>query len=163
MLRFLAAVIALTAVPVVLNRARASDESVCPVTRESDQIFIPPAPWEPKGPWFGTEKLWTRVQMWKNGWQKDAGGYEIPKLAWFSSQFDWTPEHWPNGPNPLTITGRRLDGPSEPLTFHGANSAYIPGKGPFTTASAHVPSAGCWEITGHYKEQDLRFVVKIGP
>lgn len=100
--------------------------------------------------------------MWE-WWTKGRLGYDIPKLAWFSSAFDCSPQHWSKGPSLLTITGRHLDGPSEPLIFEGANNAYIPDKGPFITASVHVPTAGCWEITGHYKGENLTFVVKIGP
>jgi hypothetical protein len=143
------------------NRLKADDSFTCPVTKASEQTFVPPAPWEPNGPWFGTEKLWTRVQMWEF-WRRDQLGYYVPKLAWFSSTFDWTPEHWPKGSSLLTMTGRRLDGPSKPLIFDGANNAYVPDEGPFITTSAHLPTAGCWEITGHYKDENLTFVVKIG-
>ena len=153
----LAAVILIAGV----NRLKADDAFTCPVTKASEQTFVAPAPWEPDV-WFGTERLWTRVQMWEY-WRKDQRGYYVPKLAWFGSSFDWTLEHWSKGPSLLTLTGRRLDGPSMPLIFDGANNAYIPGKGPFITAGAHVPSAGCWEITGHYNSENLTFVVKIGP
>ncbi len=142
------------------NQLKANDSSTCPVTKASEQTFVPPAIWG-AGPWFGTEKLWTRVQMWEH-WRKDQLGYYVPKLAWFGSTFDWTPEHWPKERSLLTITGRRLDGPSKLLIFEGANDAYAPGEGPFITASAHLPTAGCWEITGHYKGENLTFVVKIG-
>ena len=122
-----------------LNRLKADDAFTCPVTKASEQTFVAPAPWE--------HEL----------------GYYVPKLAWFGSAFDWTPEHWPKEPSLLILTGRRVDGPSKPLVFDGANNAYIPGKGPFITASAHLPTAGCWEITGHYKGETLTFVVNIGP
>jgi hypothetical protein len=143
------------------NQLKANDSSMCPVTNASEQTFVPAAHWGP-GPWFGTEKLWTRIQMWEY-WQKDELGYYVPKLAWFSSAFDWTPEHLRKGPTPLTITGRRLDGPSKPLIFYGPFNAYVPGEGPFITAAVHLPTAGCWEITGHYKGENITFVVKIGP
>jgi hypothetical protein len=141
------------------NPLTADDAFACPVTKTSEQTFVPPALWG-AGPWFGTAKLWTRVEMWEH-WRKDELGYYVPKLAWFSSTFDWTPEHWSHE-RLLTITGRRLDGPSKPLIFDGASNAYIPGR-PFITASVHLPAAGCWEITGHSRGEDLTFVVKIGP
>jgi hypothetical protein len=137
------------------NQLKADDSFTCPVTKASEQTF---ALWG-AGPWFGTEKLWTRVEYWEH-WQKDELGYYVPKVAWFSKTFDWTPEHWPHE-RLLTIRGR-LDGPSKPLTFEGANNAYIPGK-PFITASVHVPTAGCWEITGRSKGENMTFVVKIVP
>jgi hypothetical protein len=143
------------------NQLKADDSFECPVTKPSEQTFSPLPLWG-DGPWFGTEKLWTRVQMWEY-WRKDELGYNVPKLAWFSTSFDWTPERWPKGPSLLTITGRRLDGPSKPVIFDVANNAYAPGAGPFITASVHVPIAGCWEITGNYKRENLTFVVKIGP
>ena len=141
------------------NQLKADDSFTCPVTKVSEQTFVPPAPWG-VGSWYGTEKLWTRVEMWEH-WRKDELGYYVPKLAWFSSTFDWTPEHWPKE-HLLTITGRRLDGPSKPLIFETANNAYMPGR-PFITASVHLPIAGCWEIIGHSKGENLTFVVKIVP
>ena len=140
------------------NQLKADDSFTCPVTKASEHTFVPPALWG-VGPWFGTEKLWTRVEMWEH-WRKDELGYYVPKLAWFSSTFDWTPEHWPKE-HLLTITGRRLDGPSKPLIFETAE-AYMPGR-PFITAGVHLPTAGCWEITGHSKGENLTFVVKIVP
>jgi hypothetical protein len=141
------------------NQLKADDSFTCPVTKASEQTFVSPALWG-AGPWFGTEKLWTRIEMWEH-WRKDELGYYVPKLAWFSSTFDWTPEHWPKE-RLLTITGRRLDGPSKPLIFETASNAYMPGR-PFITASVHLPTAGCWEITGHSKGENLTFVVKIVP
>jgi hypothetical protein len=141
------------------NPLTADDSFTCPVTKTSEQTFVPPALWG-AGPWFGTGKLWTRVEMWEH-WRNDEVGYYVPKLAWFSSTFDWTLEHWSHE-RLLTITGRRLDGPSKPLIFDGASNAYMPGR-PFITASVHLPTAGCWEITGHSRGENLTFVVKIGP
>src|SRR5215467_384784 len=79
------------------NQLKADDSFTCPVTKVSEQTFVPPGSWGP-GPWFGTEKLWTRVQMWEF-WREDQLGYFVPKLAWFSSTFDWTTEHWGSEPS----------------------------------------------------------------
>ena len=143
------------------NQLKADHSFTCPVTKLSEQTFVPPAPWGDGGHWFGTEKLWTGVDMYWGHWFKDEQGYYVPKTAWFSSTFDWTLERWSHE-RLLTITGRRLDGPSKPLIFDGASNAYMPGR-PFITASAHLPTAGCREITGHSNGENLTFVVKIVP
>jgi len=110
------------------------------------------------GIWFGTEKLWTLIERgrWMSERHTDQG-YRQPKIVWFSSVYDWKEGVHP----PLTITGRRLDGASEPLIFHGANNAFISGKGPFITSSVTLPSLGCWQITAQYKDQGIAFVVNV--
>ena len=55
------------------NQLKADDSFTCPVTKASEQTFVPPALWG-AGPWFGTEKLWTRIEMWEH-WRKDELGY----------------------------------------------------------------------------------------
>jgi hypothetical protein len=137
------------------NQSNADEKFTCPVTKPSDPPFVPPGRW-PSQPWIGTEKLWTMLSFWGKV-ERDNLGHEVPKISWWSAGYDWQKE-----PNPsLTITGRRLDGPSAPLIFDGVSNAYIEGRGSFMPSSVHLPTLGCWEITGHYKGTDLTFVVKV--
>jgi len=133
------------------SQLRAQSSFVCPVTKP---LLSPsPAPYSGEdGKWFGTDKLWTLIEPGR--W---VAALHQPKIVWFSSGYDWKKEPRPS----LTITGRRLDGPSAPLTFQ-VNNAFIPEKGSFITSSVTLSTLGCWEIAGHYKDQDLKFVVKIG-
>jgi len=140
---------------------RADSSFNCPVTKPLESAS--PAPFsDSRGKWFGTEKLWTLIdERWGIRFHTDVG-YEQRKIVWFSSDYDWKMKTMP-----LTITGRRLDGPSTPLIFDGASNAFISDKGSFIVSALTLPTLGCWEITGHYKSQELTqnltFVVKIGP
>ncbi len=145
-------------VPILLlagSQLRADDSFPCPVTKPLESAS--PGPGNLRGHWFGTDKLWTNLPgYWTDSWPTDRG-YLQNKIVWFSSEFPGLEEPHPT----LTITGRRLDGPSAPLIFNDANGAF--GKSAFITSSVTLPTRGCWEITGHYKGQDLTFVVQIGP
>jgi hypothetical protein len=148
--------------PILLSggkQLQAADSFTCPVTKPIESPS--PAPFSSaSGKWFGTDKLWTRIEPGRWGARLHTDlGFKQPKIVWFSSGYDSQQEPHPS----LTITGRRLDGPSAPLIFHGANNAFIPGKGSFIPSSVTLPTLGCWEITGHYKGQDVTFVVRIGP
>jgi hypothetical protein len=142
-------------------QSRADDTFTCPVTKIPDAPFAPPSPWLARDDWFGTQKLWTLLEPGRWVAREDPGrGYEVTKIEWWSRGYDWQKE-----PDPvLIITGRRLDGPSAPLIFDGVSNAYIEGRGSFMPSSVHLPTLGCWEITGHYKGTNLTFVVKVlGP
>jgi hypothetical protein len=151
-------------IPILLlagRQLRADDSFVCPVTKPLQSASPPPFS-ESGGKWVGTEKLWTLIdERWGTRFHTDLG-FEQRKIVWFSRDFDWKMKKMP-----LAITGRRLDGPSAPLIFDGASNAFISGKGSFIVSEVTLPTLGCWEITGHYKSQelsqDLTFVVKIGP
>ena len=68
-------------------------------------------------------------------------------------KFPW----WKEVPSPLTVTGRRLDGPAAPLR------AWIPsGYGEkFQATGLYFPTGGCWEITGKAGDAELTFVVDV--
>src|SRR5712691_8496846 len=58
----------------------------------------------------------------------------------------------------LTIRGRRLDAPADPL------KAWIPGgygETGFQATGIIFPSEGCWEITGRVGDSELTFVVEV--
>ena len=150
-------------IPILLlagRQLRADDSFTCPVTKPLESASPAPCS-ESSGKWVGTEKLWALIdERWGTRFHTDLG-FEQRKIVWFSSAYDWKKKM------PLTITGRRLDGPSAPLIFDFASNAFISGKGYFIVSALTLPTMGCWEITGHYKSQELSqeltFVVKIGP
>jgi hypothetical protein len=58
----------------------------------------------------------------------------------------------------LTIGGRRLDGPAPPVEAH-VPSGY--GSRGFQATGVFFPNDGCWEITGHLANRELRFVLAV--
>lgn len=94
------------------------------------------------GPWFITadRRLWA---YWGSGWQAGPDGN---KIIWIR----------PAGAQ-LEVTGRRLDGPADPLR------AWVPdgyGTG-FQVTAVYVPAAGCWEVTAEAGQSELRFTVMV--
>ena len=162
-LRLLAAIIAMSFLVVV---ARASDEvpASCPVTKPAEQPFVPPAPYPSVGNfWIGTPKLWTNISengVWRGLPHYTAGDARFrQKLFWWSEGYDWRTENQPE----LTITGKRLDGEAPPLaTDQHANAGWTSDKEhAFMVTGIFIPTAGCWEITGHYKGEELSYVVWV--
>ncbi len=75
------------------------------------------------------------------------GGLPGTKLVWYR----------PERGAPLTVTGRRLDGPSGPLV------ASIPEgyAGHLQATGVNLPEPGCWEITGRSAGETLTFVARM--
>jgi len=71
--------------------------------------------------------------------------------------YDWSAEPEPA----LTVTGKRLDGEAPPLVASKATNAYAADIGSAMLVGVDIPTAGCWEITGQYGEQELSFVVQV--
>jgi hypothetical protein len=63
----------------------------------------------------------------------------------------------------LKVSGRRLDGNSPPFETSGyASNGYREQDWKsFTVIGIDIPTPGCWEITGQYKEQELSYVVWV--
>ena len=59
------------------------------------------------------------------------------------------------------MTGKRLDGEAPPLVASKATNAYAADIGSAMLVGVDIPTAGCWEITGQYGEQELSFVVQV--
>jgi len=57
----------------------------------------------------------------------------------------------------------RVDGPAKALVASSATNAFASDIGSAMLVGVEMPAAGCWEITGHYKEQRLSFVVWVAP
>jgi len=137
----------------------------CPVTTSANVSFKAPEPFSPIAPWegifwYGSENLWTALDT--NGvWSKlpeNPDGYG-QKIMWWSSLYSLKDELEPE----LIVSGRRLDGEAEPLRFYGATNAMADDIGEAMLAGVEIPTLGCWEITGQYKESEISFVVWVGP
>lgn len=136
----------------------------CPVTKPQEPTFLPPLPYQQRSGegafWYGSDMLW--VSLRHNGtWSQlpyRQGGY-VQKILWWSEGFDPHAE-----PNPeLTTTVRRVDRPEPVLVQTGASHGWHPELVSFIVGGAHIPSSGCWEITGHYNDTTLSFVVWVAP
>jgi hypothetical protein len=110
--------------------------------------------------WLGTPKLWTSLrksgEVW--GWGPRASGNPdlTAKIFWGSVDFD----HRRKEDYDLKVTGRRLDGNAPPLVVDKVtNALFVPHAAMLT--GVYVPTPGCWEITGDYKDHQLSFVVWV--
>jgi len=146
----------------------------CPVTKASDQPFIPPWPHPqtpyPGGSWFGTDRLWMALPangIWRAvrfsatdpGLGSKTDWWVEAKVSWWRQGYDWRVDGEPK----LKVTGRRLDSPAPPLITDETNAV---GRAPkaYMMVDISFPTLGCWEITGHYEGDDLTFVVWVaGP
>lgn len=162
-LRSVALVLLLTLLACITTSSAAAQSipNTCPVTKPEDQPFVPPSPYPAKAPagafWFGTDELWTMLPSgsWKGCRATPAIAFS-EKLAFWRQGYDQT-ETQPL----LTLTGRRLDAPSPPLIPKGASNGYRQDGKSFMVTGVNLPSVGCWELTAHYKEHDLTFVVWV--
>lgn len=137
----------------------------CPVTQPPEPPFMPPPPNAPTAPWagefwYGTNLLWTRVPtsgMWY-GLPHNPDG-QRQKVFWWREGYIWKEDPTPA----LTVTGRRLDAPAPPLNASEATNAYAEDIQSAMLVGVDFPTPGCWEITGKVVDQELSFVVWVGP
>ena len=137
----------------------------CPVTTSANVSFKAPEPISPIAPWkgifwYGSEHLWTALNT-DGVWSKlpeNSDGYG-QKIMWWSNLYSLKDELEPE----LVVSGRRLDGEAEPLRFYGATNAMADDIGEAMLTGVEIPTLGCWEITGQYKESEISFVVWVGP
>jgi len=140
--------------------ATADVPETCPVTKAADHPFIPPWPYPkvpyPGGSWFGTDRLW--ISPPEDGTWRGLGHYTPTdptfrqKMQWWRQGYDYHTEPKPN----LKVTGKRLDAPAPPLMAEANN---VVGPPPSMMVGMNFPTLGCWEITGHYEDDELTFVV----
>jgi|SRR5687768_10057733 len=136
----------------------------CSVTVQSTPAFFAPPPYPQSAPgsrsfWHGSETFWT-ILVEGGTWQslpRNPNGYR-QKVFWWSPGFDGRREARPK----LSVVGRRLDGP-ESFVHAGpaTNAHHVDFGGWAILAGIDVPTAGCWELTGTYRDQSLTFVVWI--
>jgi hypothetical protein len=77
-------------------------------------------------------------------------------MLWYRKGYNWTDDPHP----PLNVYGKNLDGSAPPFTVEGAYAAGNPPQY-FMTMGLNIPSAGCWEITGTYRQDKLTFIVWV--
>lgn len=170
--RWSAAILGVTALVgfAALPAARAADTpdqvpSTCPITKPPKIPYTPPPPYPPKAAgrqfWYGTEKLWTHLPAdgtWGPLPYNPAASALRNKLIWYRNGYDTMKE-----PNPrLIVSGKRLDAAAAPLRVDGPHGAWsMDRKQSFMTVGLNIPTAGCWEITGQYEEDQLSFVVWV--
>jgi hypothetical protein len=131
----------------------------CPITKPSDSPFVAPSPYRARSPvgsfWFGTDRLWTIVRndaTWPRGektfwWRQDWLGYksDIPE----------------NEALKLTVIARRLDAPAPPPKILKGQGGYTEDWKSFLVGGIDFPTSGCWEISAHYEDDELTFVVWV--
>jgi len=133
----------------------------CPVTKQSDKPFMAPSPYPahaPKGSfWFGTDGLWTvlwidprwpmgqKTFWWRQGWL--GYGSDIPESE----------------ASRLKVTARRLDTLASPAKIARALliGGYREDWKSFLVGGIDFPTPGCWEISAHYGDDELTYVVWV--
>jgi hypothetical protein len=76
------------------------------------------------------------------------------RCEWWRQGYDFRTEPIPK----LKVTGRRLDSPAAPLITELKNVA---GSMPCMMVGINFPTLGCWEITGHYGDDELTLVMWV--
>lgn len=136
----------------------------CRVTLPSDGVYEPPStdfrPSRRPGPgqfYFGTDKLWTVLPVdgtWRGPYPGGSRDFVYDeKLPWYRTPAASSPKGVP-----LTIKGKRLDGPAPSFIETNEPFDYNPGG---IVGGISIPAYGCWEITGHYDDQEERFSVWV--
>ena len=79
--------------------------------------------------------------------------------------FSWHQGYeWHREPHPiLKVSGKRLDAPGSSLQSEVSNGWTDDPDHLFIVNGVNFPALGCWEITGHYDDAELTFVVWITP
>ena len=141
----------------------------CRVTLPSDGVFEPPSPvfgWSssrtPDQFLFGTAALWTVLPA-----DGTLHGYgpEKPGDFAYNGKIGWYRYHAPflDQDGPVSLKGKKLDGPA-PTFIETHESTSYPGKDgspAMIVMGMDVPVFGCWEFTGHYKDQDVTFTIWV--
>jgi hypothetical protein len=109
---------------------------------------------------YGTNKLWTVLPTdgtWRGEIPRKTGDFAYSnKLPWGGAFSDSV--------SPLTITGKRIDGPAPTFTEVEEISGFPNGEEHTSIMGGiSIPVFGCWKITGHYKDQELSFTMWVTP
>jgi hypothetical protein len=113
--------------------------------------------------WYGTEKLSTvlpRDGVWRGS--GPAGPHDFA----YDNKLPWGRTNPPfrRRDDPLTVKGKRLDGPAPMFTETFESSGFGPDySGEGIMGGIEIPAFGCWQINGHYKDTELTFNVWVAP
>ncbi len=137
----------------------------CFTTLPPSPAFTPTAPYDSVHPsanmfWYGTDALWTQLGangVWHIENNADKSGGYATKLVFWRKGFDWRQEHEPA----LIVTARRVDGDSPSVAVAHANAVFLTSNTPAMMTGIRIPTAGCWEVTGHYGGHTLSFIVSV--
>ena len=136
--------------------------NTCSVTKPANQHFVPPPPYPAKRSrgefWFGTDRLWTALPV--NGTWSGLPHYTPDDPTFRQKLFFWRQGYDPHTErSKLTVTGRRIDSPSQPLLSDKTSDGSW--KETLIVRGINFPTVGCWEITGHYGSDEVTFVVWV--
>ena len=138
----------------------AVSSATCPVTVAVTRPFAEPSPSSASRFWYGSEAL--AVLLRTDGTWQGMGSTRRyrDKLFWWRQGFDGRNESLPA----LTVRGRRLDAEAPAADISRATNAHHAGFGGWAMlVGVEFPTRGCWELTGEYRGETLRFVVLVGP
>lgn len=138
----------------------------CLTSLTPNPVFVPPAPYPSSAPegqfWYGSDALWTLLGVGSRWHMRDnvlnGKGYRT-KLVFWRRGFDWRKEAEPK----LIITAKRLHGDAPSVAVAHANAVFVTGNTPAMMTLIDIPTAGCWELTGHYNDHALAFIVSVEP
>jgi hypothetical protein len=161
----IASIASITAVSSALSARDAALQppSSCAVTIQSTPAFFAPPPYPQSAPgfrsfWHGSQALWTMLGeggTW-HGLPRNPNGFR-QKVFWWSPGFDGRIEPRPK----LSVVGRRLDGPESFVAGPATNARNADFGGWTILTGIDVPTPGCWELTGTYRDRSLTFVIWI--
>ncbi len=128
--------------------------TACPVTIPPQPGLAPPVgyPATPAfGVWFGTEELWTVLEV--------DGNYRPRKTVLWSINFPGGAEE--ERPR-VDVTWTRIDVLGEPISNEAAaTNAYTPEDGNFMIAGIDPDEQGCWQVRATYKGATLTYVYLV--
>jgi hypothetical protein len=136
----------------VLSQVDLREPFACPVTRPQASPFVPPTPWRatpsvPDAAWFGTEDLWTVI---------DVGGRVPRKSVWWSANF---PGGGVEEQPEIEVIYERLDTSAPPVIFTSpGTNAFTAADNDFMINGLEPTDVGCWRGTATYKGATLSYV-----
>jgi hypothetical protein len=123
-------------------------------------------PWPPVPPasyrsaWFGTNDLWTMLNVDGEVWV----GLPFDGQTFGQKTFWWSTNYRKvegEGSPDITVTARRLNGGETVVAGHPGTNASAADFGLSMLVGINLPSAGCWELEAAYKGATLAYVVSI--
>ncbi len=139
--------------------ARPHALGMCPVTQVSDPPFVAPSPYPAKAPagsfWFGTDRLWTILRS-------DATWPRGEKTFWWRQDWLRYKSDIPQSEaSKLMVTAQRLDIPAPPAKVSRGLGGFREDWKSFLVGGIDFPTPGCWEISAHYEDDELTFIVWV--